>query len=58
MADEEKSEEGLPRQPEWQHKTNFGVTEQMRKIIGLTIEASQSEIASLRRKLKKLTYGS
>lgn len=42
---------------EWKFKRNLGINEQMKKVINLTIEATNSEIATLRRKLEKLTYG-
>lgn len=46
-----------PPKVEWKFKRNLGINEEMKKVIGLTIEASNAEIASLRRKLEKLTYG-
>lgn len=42
---------------EWKFKRNLGINEEMKKVIGLTIDAANSEIASLRRKLERLTYG-
>lgn len=43
---------------EWSYKRTFGINEEMKKVIGLTISATQSEVTGLRRKLDKLTYGS
>ncbi len=51
---------GLPPRDkaEWSYKRTFGINEEMKKVIGLTISATQSEVTALRRKLDKLTYGS
>ncbi len=43
---------------EWKYKKNLGINEEMKKVIHLTMAATNSEIAVLRRKLQKLTYGS
>ena len=43
---------------EWKYKKNLGINEEMKKVINLTMSATQSEIAVLRRKLERLTYGS
>jgi hypothetical protein len=43
---------------QWKYKKTLGINEEMKKVIGLTISATQSEIHVLRRKLEKLTYGS
>lgn len=43
---------------EWKYKKNLGINEEMKKVIHLTMSATQSEIAVLRRKLDRLTYGS
>ncbi len=66
MSDEnEKPQEPAPEaapqgetpKAEWKFKRNLGINEEMKKVIGLTIDATNAEIASLRRKLEKLTYG-
>ncbi len=46
------------KKPSWEYRKNFRINEEMKKVINLTIAASQAEIAVLRRKLQKLTYGS
>jgi hypothetical protein len=63
MPDEnEKSPETpKPEEPpkaQWEFKKNMGINEEMKKVVNLTISATHSEIAVLRRKLSKLTYGS
>jgi hypothetical protein len=52
------STEPQPKPPGWEYRKNFRINEEMKKVINLTIAASQAEIAVLRRKLQKLTYGS
>jgi hypothetical protein len=42
---------------DWKFKRNLGINEEMKKVIGLTIDAANSEITALRRKLEKLQYG-
>jgi len=41
----------------WEQKEGFKIAHMMRDLIHQTIEASTSEIDSLRKKLEKLTYG-
>ena len=60
-APEEPKAEAKPDdepKAQWSFKRNLGVNEQMKKVINLTIEATNAEIAVLRRKLERLTYGS
>jgi hypothetical protein len=47
-----------PNAPKWEFKREFGINKEMRKVINLTIDATNAEIAVLRRKLQRLTYGS
>ena len=63
MADEDKTDDPTPEAPgpeapKWEYKKTFGINERMKNVIGLTIEATESELVVLRRKLDKLTYGS
>jgi len=55
MADEEEKTD--PKH-EWKYKKEFGIVTEMRKAVTAARSASEAEIASLRRKLEKLTYGS
>jgi hypothetical protein len=44
--------------PEWEFKKEFGINVEMKKVVHLTISATESELVLLRRKLAKLQYGS
>lgn len=44
--------------PQWEYRTRFRINDEMVKVVGLTIKVTESELAVLRRKLNKLTYGS
>ncbi len=59
-ADAPPAEEAKAEEPkaEWKFKRNLGINEEMKKVIHLTIDAANAEIAVLRRKLERLTYGS
>jgi len=54
----EGKEAEAPKPPEWEYKTDFNITIQMKEIVGKTIEVSEKELENLRRKLERLTYGS
>ena len=43
---------------EWQVKTRFAINTQMLDVLQKTKEACEAELATLRRKVDKLTYGS
>ena len=58
MSDEENEEETPPEPPKWEYKKEFEINKQMKKIVKLTMSATEAELAMLRRKLDKLTYGS
>lgn len=60
MTDEVKEElEGPPEPgPRWEYKKEFAITGSLRDVVQKTIKATEAEIASLHRKLNKLTYGS
>jgi hypothetical protein len=58
VAQTEPAEGETPKaQPSWEFKKTFGINQEMKKVIQMTIAATQSEIVSLKRKLDKLTYG-
>lgn len=58
MADEKPQDEAQPPpQPEWQ-KREFAINTQMKTVIRAAIPATEAQIALLKRKLKKLQYGS
>jgi hypothetical protein len=44
--------------PQWEYRKNFKINERMKHIVNLTIQATNSEIKSMRRKIDKLKYGS
>jgi hypothetical protein len=56
----EPSAEEPPQQPafDWERKDRFRILGEMRKVVNLTISATEAELTVLRRKLNKLTYGS
>ncbi len=54
-AEEPKPEKELPR---WEQRSELKIQGKMREVVKLTITASEKEIEHLRRKVKKLTYGS
>ena len=55
-AQEEPTSEREP--PKWEYRTRFRINDEMTKVVGLTIKATEHELVALRRKLNKLTYGS
>ena len=59
-SEEAPPKPGMPPRgkAEWSYKRTFGINEEMKKVINLTISATQAEVTALRRKLEKLTYGS
>jgi hypothetical protein len=52
----EKEKQNKPKL-EWE-KREFAITNKMKEVCQLGITAAQAEIESLKRKLKKLQYGS
>jgi hypothetical protein len=44
-------------QAQWEYKTEFAITGRMKELVHKTIEATEAELAMLRRKLDRLTYG-
>lgn len=52
MADEKQTS------PEWSYKEEFGIVKHLKEAVKTTKSASEMELAELRRKLERLTYGS
>ncbi len=44
--------------PEWKYKEDFGIVTQLKEVVKATKVATEKELAELRRRLDKLTYGS
>ena len=57
VSEEAPNVEGRPPF-EWEYRTEFRITTQMREMLNLTKKVTEAEIDRLRRKLNKLTYGS
>lgn len=59
-AEAAPAEEEGPKKPqiEWEYKTEFGINARMREIIDTTIKVAEAEIATYKRKIERLTYGS
>lgn len=58
MNDEPKVEdEKEPATPKWERRS-FAINDSMRQVTKAAITATQAEIASLKRKLAKIQYGS
>ena len=53
MANEEQTPP-----PEWKYKEEFGIVTHLREVVKATKGATELELAELRRKLERLTYGS
>lgn len=56
MTEEQKDPEDP--QANWEYRQEFGIVTKMREAIKVTKAATESELAVLRRKLERLTYGS
>jgi hypothetical protein len=44
--------------PEWEYKEEFGIVSQLKQAVRATQKASEQELAELRRRLERITYGS
>lgn len=44
--------------PEWQYKDRFPIQDRMIEVANLSRKAAESELAGLRKKLRKLQFGS
>jgi hypothetical protein len=59
MPDEDaKSPEEPEEGPAWEFRKEFKISGQMKEVIQLSMNAAESELKVLRRKLEKLHYGS
>lgn len=54
----EEAQETKPPPPQWERRTSFKINDRMKDVVQKTIDLTRMEIASLRRKIDKLTYGS
>lgn len=57
LISEEMPEEPQKPKAEWE-KREFAINSKMKEVCKLSIVATQAEIASLKKKLSKLQYGS
>lgn len=59
MSDDtaEKETPAEPKRPEWGYKKEFGINTKMRELILQTKGLAEAELATLRKKLERLTYG-
>ena len=60
-ADETEAQPaGKPQRepPKWEYRQRFRIQEEMKKVVGLAIQATEAELVVLRRKMNKMTYGS
>lgn len=56
---EEKTDKGEdPPTAEWQYKNRFPIQDRMVEVAKLSRQAAEAELAGLRKKLRKLQYGS
>jgi hypothetical protein len=44
--------------PEWKYKEEFGIVSNLKQAVKATQKASELELAELRRRLERITYGS
>jgi hypothetical protein len=51
-------EKDQTKPPEWQYKEEFGIVTKLKTAVQATKKASEQELAELRRRLDRLTYGS
>jgi hypothetical protein len=57
MEDEKKDTTTEGEAPNWEHTREFKINKLTRDLIRQTIDVTEAELASLRRRLEKLTYG-
>jgi hypothetical protein len=55
-TEELEGDDSAPDVPKWEHR-NFRLNEHMKDVVSATAKATESEIASLKRKLHKIQYG-
>jgi|WetSurSiteA1Bulk_404760.scaffolds.fasta_scaffold308405_2 hypothetical protein len=59
MADEKETQaEEAPKKPQWEYRKTFKINERMKEVLTLTKGVAEQEVAGLRKKLDRLTYGS
>jgi hypothetical protein len=51
-------EQAADQAPSWEYRKNMKITERLINIVNLSKDVTQAEIARLRKKIDKLTYGS
>jgi hypothetical protein len=44
--------------PQWEFKNRLGIHDRMKSVVELTISAARAELATARKKLRKMQYGS
>lgn len=44
--------------PQWEYKQRFAIQDRMVEVVKLSKEAAEAELTGLRKKLRKLQYGS
>jgi len=55
---DEKSPEADEKSPAWQYRDRFPIQDKMVEVAKLSRQAAEAELVSLRKKLRKLQYGS
>lgn len=44
--------------PQWEYRKRLNIHSRMEEVVKLTLEAAKQELATTKRKLKKIQYGS
>lgn len=57
MSSESTKDED-PKGPEWAYKTKLPIQDRMVEVVKLSKHAAEQELAAVRRKLRKIQYGS
>lgn len=58
MTPEDQDPQVETPKPQWERREGLALNQRMKEVLQLTKQAAEQEIAALRRKLDKLTYGS
>jgi hypothetical protein len=58
MTPEDQDPQVETSKPQWERREGLALNQRMKEVLQLTKQAAEQEIAALRRKLDKLTYGS
>lgn len=56
-TDTDATEPNAAETPSWEYRDEFKINQRMKEMVHLAVEATESELAALRRKLDRLTYG-